>query len=111
MLPALKQIRPLLGRIVIQKYIAPKTKKTPTGTIYYTNTKDSGIGKVVAVGSGKVSDQGHSVPISINVGDYVLLPEFGATKVPKTEGYDEELLIYQSDDIIAIVEADFETKI
>lgn len=108
MQPALKQIRPLLGRVLIQKYVPPK--KTTSGVLLPNSKEGLNIGKVIAVGPGKLTDEGKVLTPAVKVGDYVLLPQYGSSAVPKTEGL-EDLAIYQSEDIIAIVEGDFNNKV
>jgi len=52
---------------------------------------------VVAVGPGKVSDSGSVIPPSVGVGDRVLLPEYGGTKVTLEE---KEYFLFRDGDIM-----------
>jgi len=58
-------------------------------------------GKVIAVGSGKVLENGKRVPLQLKAGDRILFGKYSGTEV-KIDG--EEHLIMREDDIIAIVE-------
>ena len=53
------------------------------------------------VGPGRKDENGKVVPISLKEGDWVLIPEYGGTKV---QLQDEELLVYREDDIIGLLE-------
>ena len=104
----LKKVQPLLGRVLIQKLVPPK--KTGTGILLPDSKVSSNIGKVLSVGSGKVLDNGSVATIYVKQGDYVLLPDYGGVKVPKTNDQ-EELYLYHADDLLAVVEGDFNNKI
>jgi chaperonin GroES len=108
MQPVLKKVQPLLGRVLIQKYVP--SKKTSSGVLLPDSKNTSNIGLVVEVGSGKLNENGQQIKPTLKAGQYVLLPEYGGVKVPKTESK-EELVIFQEEDIIAVVEGDFNTKI
>ena len=58
---------------------------------------------MVAVGPGKVMENGELKPVTIAVGDDVLLPEYGGTTI-KMGADKEELVIYRDDDILGILE-------
>lgn len=104
----LKKVQPLLSRVLIQKLVPPK--KSNSGLLLPDSKTSSNIGKVVAVGAGKVLENGKILAVNVKVGDFVLLPDYGGIKVPKTND-SEDLLLYHSEDILAIVEGDFNTKI
>jgi chaperonin GroES len=106
--PLLKKVKPLLGRVVVQKYVAPK--KTTSGILLPDSKVANNVAKVIEVGPGRLSDNGTLIPPTLKAGEYVLLPEYGGIKLPKTEGY-EELYIYQHEDIVAVVEGEFNNKI
>ena len=94
---AFKTLRPLLNRVVVKKAEAlTKTK----GGIILTSGKEERLnfGTVMAVGPGKTLDNGTVRPPMVNVGDTVLLPEYGGAKVTLAE--DEELFIYRDEDNI-----------
>jgi chaperonin GroES len=58
-------------------------------------------GEVVAVGNGKVLDNGEVRPLEVKVGDKILFSKYGGTEV-KIEG--EELLVLREDDITGVIE-------
>ena len=97
------RIRPLLDRVVIRKIEPPK--KT-SGGILLPEAKGglNRIGVVVSVGEGRHNDNGQLVRTTLQVGQHVLLPEYGGAKVPKQQDSQEELYIYNENDIIAILE-------
>jgi chaperonin GroES len=73
-----KRILPLLNRVVIRK-VDPEAK-TKSGIIL---TKPDGLnyGVVLGVGPGTYDSNGKIIPLSVKIGDKVLLPEFGGSKV------------------------------
>ena len=94
---AFRTLRPLLNRIVVKKAEAlTKTK----GGIILTSGKDERLnfGTVMAVGPGKSLEDGSVRATLVNVGDTVLLPEYGGSKVVLAN--DEELFIYRDDDVM-----------
>lgn len=108
MQPKLKSVTPLLGRVLIQKYVPPK--KTSSGVLLPDSKVTSNIGKVIEVGPGKLNEKGENIKLRLKKGEYVLLPEYGGYKIPKTETHDD-LVIYQEEDIIAVVQGEFNTNI
>lgn len=108
MQPVIKKVQPLMGRVLVQKYVAPR--KTASGVLLPEAKNSSNIGIVLDVGAGKINDNGQVIKPTLKAGQYVLLPEYGGLRVPKTENK-EDLAIYQEEDILAIVEGDFNMKI
>lgn len=104
----LKKVKPLLGRVLVQKYVPPK--KSSSGILLPDSKNVNNVAKVIDVGSGRITDTGAVVAPVLKAGDFVLLPEYGGMKVPKTDGL-EELYIYQQDDIVAVIEGEFNNKI
>lgn len=93
------KIKPLADRVVIKP--APAEEKTKGGIILPDTAKEKPVvGEIVAVGPGKVSDDGKKVPMEVKVGDKVLYGKYSGTEVT-VEG--EELLIMREADIFAIV--------
>jgi chaperonin GroES len=77
-------------------------EKTKGGIIIPDTAKEKPVeGKVIAVGSGKVLENGKKVPLQVKEGDRILFGKYSGTEV-KIDG--EENLIMREDDIIAIVE-------
>lgn len=92
-------IKPLEDRIVIQQVEAEQT--TASGLVIPDSAKEKpSEGKVVAVGPGRVDDNGNRVPIDVAVGDVVLYSKFGGTEV-KYGG--DEFLVLAARDILAVV--------
>ena len=58
-------------------------------------------GTIVSVGPGRIQENGSVKPISVAVGDHVLLPEYGGSTI-KLDG--QELHVYRDDDIVGILE-------
>ena len=93
-------IKPLEDRIVVQTLEAETT--TASGLVIPDTAKEKPQeGKGVAVGPGRVDDNGNRVPFDVAVGDVVIYSKYGGTEV-KYSG--EEYLILSARDILAIVE-------
>lgn len=108
MQPLLKSVKPLMGRVLVQRYVPPK--KTQSGVLLPESKTNSNIGKVLEVGPGKTGENGQLIKPVLQNGQFVLLPEYGGVRVPKTDNNDD-LVIYQEEDIIAVVEGEFNNKI
>jgi len=94
------KLRPLNDRVVVRRI--EEEEKTPGGIIIPDTAKEKPIqGEVLAVGMGKLMDDGNRRPLDVKVGDRVLFSKYAGTEV-KVEG--EELLIMREDDILAIIE-------
>lgn len=92
-------IKPLEDRIVIQQVDAEET--TASGLVIPDSAKEKPQeGEVVAVGPGRIDDNGNRVPLDISVGDRVIYSKYGGTEV-KYGG--EEYLVLSARDILAIV--------
>ena len=93
-----RKLRPLLNRVLIQK---PEATKVSKGGIILKNQEQVSWGTVVAVGPGRTLENGTVRPVSVQVGDNVLLPEYGGSQVKMG---DDEFHIYRDDDIVGILE-------
>jgi chaperonin GroES len=94
------KIRPLHDRVIIKRIEEEDTTKG--GIIIPDTAKEKpSEGKVVAVGNGKLLDNGEVKALDVKKGDKVLFGKYAGTEI-KIEG--EEHLIMREDDIIAIVE-------
>ncbi len=94
------KIRPLHDRVIVKRMEGEE--KTKGGIIIPDTAKEKPVeGKVIAVGSGKVLENGKKVPLQVKEGDRILFGKYSGTEV-KIDG--EENLIMREDDIIAIVE-------
>lgn len=94
------QLKPLSDRVVVQ--ILEQEEKTASG-IYLPDTakEKPQQGKVVAVGPGKVAQNGERIPMSVKAGDKVLFAKYAGTEVKLGA---EEYLIMNESDILAVVE-------
>jgi len=94
------KVRPLHDRVIVKREDEEKTTKG--GIIIPDTAKEKPVeGKVIAVGDGKVADDGKKIPLEVKAGDKVLFGKYAGTEI-QIEG--EETLIMREDDIIAIVE-------
>ena len=93
-------IRPLQDRVILKR--VKEEEKTKGGIIIPDTAKEKPIeGEVVAVGNGKVNDDGTVTKLSVKVGDRVICGKYSGTEV-KLGG--EERLIVREDDILAVLE-------
>jgi chaperonin GroES len=93
-------IQPLADRIVVKVLEAKEVTKG--GILLPETAKEKPQeGKVVAVGKGRMADNGHIVALEVKVGDRVLFAKYGGTEITNAEG--EELLIMKEEDVLAIV--------
>lgn len=93
-------IKPFEDRIVIRQ--VDSEEKTASGLYIPDAAKEKPQeGEVLAVGPGRVDDNGNRVPVDVKVGDHVIFSRYGGTEV-KYDG--EELQILSARDVLAIVE-------
>lgn len=93
-------IKPLEDRIVIQQASAEQT--TASGLVIPESAKEKPQeGKVLAVGPGRVSDNGTRIPMDVQVGDTVIYSRFGGVEI-KVGG--EEYIVLSSRDLLAVVD-------
>ena len=94
------KIRPLQDRVIVKRL--EEEEKTKGGIIIPDSAKEKPQeGKVVAVGKGKVSEEGKVIPLDVKAGDRILFGKYAGTEV-KIEG--EEHLIMREEDILGIIE-------
>ncbi len=92
-------VRPLGDRVLVQPIEEEEVKKG--GIIIPDTAKEKPQeGKVVALGTGKVNDEGKKVDFTVKKGDRVLISKYGGTEI-KIEG--ENYLIMREDDILGII--------
>ena len=94
---AFKNLRPLLNRVMVAK---PEATKVSKGGIILKSSESVSWGTVVAVGPGRMMENGQLREMSVKVGDNVLLPEYGGSTVKLSK---EEYHIYRDDDIVGIL--------
>jgi chaperonin GroES len=93
------KIRPVGNRVVVKP--AAKEEVTKSGIVIPDTAKEKPQeGTVVAVGNGRLLDNGDRAPISVQVNDRVLFAKYGGTEF-KLDG--EEYLVLKEDDILAVV--------
>ncbi|MDY0410492.1 co-chaperone GroES [Virgibacillus soli] len=93
-------IKPLGDRVVIELVELEET--TASGIVLPDSAKEKPQeGKVVAVGSGRVTDSGEKVALDVKEGDRIIFSKYAGTEV-KYQG--TEYLILREDDILAIVD-------
>jgi chaperonin GroES len=93
-------LKPLQDRILVQRVEEETTTKG--GIIIPDSAKEKPAeGKVVAVGDGKVADDGKRVALEVKKGDRILFGKYSGTEV-KIDG--EEYLIMREDDVLGIIE-------
>jgi chaperonin GroES len=94
------KLRPLQDRILVQRVEEETTTKG--GIIIPDTAKEKPAeGKVVAVGNGKVGDDGKRVALEVKKGDRILFGKYAGTEV-KIEG--DEFLIMREDDVLGIID-------
>ena len=97
---AKSKFRPLHDRVVVKRIDAEE--KTKGGIIIPDTAKEKPQhAKVVAAGSGRVNDDGTTIPLDVKAGDYVLIGKYAGTEI-KLDG--EEYLIVREDEILGIAE-------
>jgi len=95
------RFRPLHDRIVVQRITADE--KTAGGIIIPDSAKEKPQeGEVIAVGNGKILENGTKVPLDVKVGDTVLFGKWSGTEV-KIDGQD--FLIMKESDVMGIMES------
>lgn len=93
------KITPLGERIVIK--ILESEEKTKSGIFIPDTAKEKPqMGEVIAVGSGRVLENGQKIALDVKVGDKVLFAKYAGTEV-KLDG--EEYMVLKESDVLAIV--------
>ena len=95
------KVRPLHDRIIVRRL--DEEQKTKGGIIIPDSAKEKPQeGEVLAVGNGKILDDGKKIALDVKVNDKVLFSKYSGTEI-KVDG--EEYLIIKEDDVQAIVDA------
>ena len=93
------KIRPLHDRILVKRVEEQEVKKG--GIIIPDTAKEKPQeGKVIAVGAGKVGEDGKKIPLDVKAGDRILFGKYSGSEV-KVE--DEEFLILREEDVLGII--------
>jgi len=94
------KVRPLHDRILVQRL--DEEEKTSGGIIIPDSAKEKPqVGKVLAVGNGKIAEDGKVTPLDVKKGDRVLFSKYSGSEVP-VDG--DEALIIREDDVLAVLE-------
>ncbi len=95
------KIRPLQDRIIVKRL--DSEEKTASGLYIPDSAKDKPQqGKVIAVGKGKVKEDGSILPVEVKKGDKILFGKYAGTEI-KVDN--EEYLIMREEDVLGVVEA------
>lgn len=93
-------LKPLGDRIVVK--VVTQEEKTKGGIVLPDTAKEKPQeGEVLAVGTGKVLENGQKLPLEVKVGDRIIFSKYAGTEV-KIDG--EELVIFSERDVLAIIE-------
>jgi chaperonin GroES len=93
-------IKPLSDHIFVEPL--NEEKITKSGIFIPETTEEKPVaGKVIAVGSGKVTDEGKLIPMNVKVGDKILFTKYAPNEI-KID--DKEYLVIREDDVLAILE-------
>jgi chaperonin GroES len=94
------KIRPLHDRILVKRLEEQETRRG--GIIIPDSAKEKPQeGKVIAVGNGKVTEEGKKIPLDVKAGNRILFGKYSGSEV-KVE--DEEYLILREEDVLGIIE-------
>ena len=94
------KIRPLHDRVIVKRLDEERT--SPGGIVIPDTATEKPIqGKVIAVGKGKILEDGKVRPLDVKVGDKILFGKYSGTEV-KVDG--DEYLVMREEDVMAIVE-------
>jgi len=95
------KIRPLQDRVLVKR-LEEAIEKTKGGIIIPDTAKEKPQqGKIIAVGKGKVNDDGKLTPLDVKVGDKILFGKYSGSEI-KLDG--EEHLIMREEDILGVIE-------
>ncbi|NWF93665.1 MAG: co-chaperone GroES [Syntrophaceae bacterium] len=93
-------VRPLHDRIIVKRL--EEEEKTKGGIIIPDTAKEKPIeGRVIAVGDGKIKEDGTKIPMEVKKGDRILFAKYAGTEI-KIDG--EEHLMMREDDVLAVIE-------
>ena len=94
------KIRPLHDRVIVKR--EDEERKSPGGIVIPDTAAEKPIrGKIMAVGKGKILEDGKVRPLDLKVGDKILFGKYGGTEV-KVDG--DELLVMREEDVMAVIE-------
>jgi chaperonin GroES len=95
-----KTLKPLADRVIIE--VLAKEEKTKSGIVLPDSAKEKPQeGKIIAVGGGKILENGQKIPLDVKAGDKVIFSKYAGTEVKVDE---KEYLILSERDILAVIE-------
>jgi chaperonin GroES len=96
----MKKIRPLHDRVIVRRL--EEERKTAGGIVIPDTAKEKPVqGEVIAVGTGKILEDGKVRPLDVKAGDKILFGKYSGTEVKVG---DEELLVMREEDIMGVIE-------
>jgi chaperonin GroES len=94
------KIRPLHDRVIVKRLDSEST--SPGGIVIPDSAAEKPVqGKIVAVGKGKILEDGNVRPLDVKVGDKILFGKYSGTEV-KVDG--DDLLVMREEDVMAVIE-------
>ena len=94
------EVRPLHDRLIVKR--VEEEEKTKGGIVIPDTAKEKPVeGKVIAVGDGRIKEDGTKIPMEVKKGDRILFAKYAGIEV-KIDG--EEHLILKEDDVLVILE-------
>ena len=94
------KIRPLHDRVIVKR--EDEERKSPGGIVIPDTAAEKPIrGRIMAVGKGKILEDGKVRPLDLKVGDKILFGKYSGTEV-KVDG--DELLVMREEDVMAVIE-------
>ena len=94
------KIRPLHDRVIVKR--EDEERKSPGGIVIPDTAAEKPVrGKIIAVGKGKILEDGKVRPLDVKVGDKILFGKYSGTEV-KVDG--DELVVMREEDVMAVIE-------
>ena len=94
------KIRPLHDRVIVKRL--ERETRTARGIVIPDSAAEKPVqGKIVAVGKGKILEDGTVRPLDVKVGDKILFGKYSGTEV-KVDG--DELVVMREEDVMAVIE-------
>jgi chaperonin GroES len=95
------KIRPLHDRVIVKRLESERT--SPGGIVIPDSAAEKPVeGKVLAVGKGKILEDGQVRPLDVKIGDKILFGKYSGTEV-KVDG--DDLVVMREEDIMAVIES------
>src|SRR3981081_3291685 len=95
------KVRPLHDRVIVKRLEEERT--SPGGIVIPDTAAEKPVqGKIIAVGKGKILENGTVRPLDVKVGDKILFGKYGGTEV-RVEG--EELVVMREEDVMSVIES------